>query len=123
LGYANGCGSFSRRSTTDRGWSNWWVYRKNLCRGSAKAAVSHQAESWICQSERREKIKVKGQKDDVAKMKVLITGVAGFIGSNLVERLLAEKRRLDIQNKKSNIKYTDLDIIGIDNVAFVQKSR
>jgi len=56
-------------------------------------------------------------------MKVLITGVAGFIGSNLVERLLAEKRRLDIQNKKFNIKYTDLDIIGIDNVAFVQKSR
>ena len=50
------------------------------------------------------------------KMKVLITGVAGFIGSNLAERLLAERRNPNIQSRKSNVKYADLDIIGIDNL-------
>jgi len=60
---------------------------------------------------------------DGRKMKVLITGVAGFIGSNLAERLSAEKRHPDIQNKESDIKFTDLDIIGIDNLDYGVKEQ
>jgi len=41
------CGSFVRWSTTGRGWNNWRIYWKNLCRGPAKATVSHQAKNWI----------------------------------------------------------------------------
>ncbi|MBN2570193.1 MAG: NAD-dependent epimerase/dehydratase family protein [Deltaproteobacteria bacterium] len=46
-------------------------------------------------------------------MKVLITGIAGFIGSNLAERLLeygeARKRQSGIQG---------IDVVGIDNLAY-----
>lgn len=43
-------------------------------------------------------------------MKILITGVAGFIGSNLAERLLSDKTQ----------KY---DVIGIDNLAYGVKEQ
>jgi len=42
-------------------------------------------------------------------MKILITGVAGFIGSNLAHRLLAENQRIKIQNT--------YEVKGIDNLS------
>lgn len=46
-------------------------------------------------------------------MKVLITGVAGFIGSNLAERLLKPS-----ESQKSEIERDKLKLIGIDNLAY-----
>ncbi len=46
-------------------------------------------------------------------MKILITGVAGFIGSNLAERLLNESRKSKVESR----------IIGIDNLSYGVKEQ
>lgn len=53
-----------------------------------------------------------------ANMKVLITGVAGFIGSNLAERLLENS---ETRNQQSAIQ--DIDVVGIDNLAYGVKEQ
>lgn len=51
-------------------------------------------------------------------MNKLITGIAGFIGSNLAERLLKGRQSFENQNLKSNIQYPDIKVIGIDNLSY-----
>jgi UDP-glucose 4-epimerase len=45
---------------------------------------------------------------------ILITGVAGFVGSNLADRLLTDARKTSEKDQKADI---DLRIIGIDNLS------
>jgi len=63
-------------------------------------------------------------------MKILITGVAGFIGSNLAQRLLSVNYKSSIVNRGKNnathdSRFTtrDLRIIGIDNLAYGVKEQ
>ncbi|HGE72469.1 TPA: NAD-dependent epimerase/dehydratase family protein [Candidatus Poribacteria bacterium] len=60
-------------------------------------------------------------------MKILITGVAGFIGSNLAEKLLEVKsQRLEAKENPpptSNLQPPTYNIIGIDNLAYGVKKQ
>ena len=49
-----------------------------------------------------------------SKQNILITGVAGFVGSNLADKLLTDARKSPKKDQKTDI---DVRIIGIDNLS------